>query len=319
MVSLDKSVYEGGTIVSAFLTGLHVLFYISFIIRYAIYQKIRGGVSGFPLYLTVFAGLFYIISIIASGVYFKSNEGIVANILQNTCWNIGNIISYIYLLFRLQKSFKDTDNSLTKGVKTSLIILLIIYLLFIIYSIIIGIWLIHEGQEIYRTDQVFHNAVMGYKIGLTIVDLVISISLLVIFIKKLYRIGENIYKNSMEFGVSDDKNIRNKDGSIRNSKETLFTIMSRVSILSITMIISCQIVLFFGILSWMLNGSRIMDTIYLTFKMIDSFIASVCLFMGFEFTRKWYNLWCGCCHRNVKQLCLKSIDNSMTNKGYNKL
>ena len=187
-----------------------------------------------------------------------------------------------------------------------------------------------------------------YSFGGELTDLILSISLLILFVKKLNQVTESLYilssnterdftnitrsntdtslplvlneAKTSEITPSVDTLLSNLD----NKKQNMLNVMSKIFILSTIMIIATQFALMFSILLSIFelllsdtvdNDPRYVgyvNDIFALLKIIDCFISSLVLFLYFEFTQKWYIKLCGKCHQKVKERQIRKIQNRVS-------
>ena len=106
--------------------------------------------------------------------------------------------------------------------------------------------------------------------------------------------------------------------------DRIYNVISKVTILSVILIMAAQLVMIASVISWFIKDYSnlcedniwIVFAVYDWFKIIHIFTASLCIFLGFEFTKNWYQ-YCGYkCHNKTKQYCIKKINQKMND--YNK-
>ena len=247
------------------------------------------------------------------------------------CYIAGNACCYALFTFRLYYGFKGSQYA----VKRYQIILLIICIVLYIGFGSITIWIaIHFGvgknTKLFGwNDELYYDIRTVYSSGAQTMDLILTVSLLALFITKLRQVTQNLYLLSAQNDVerltldtmSDSvSNIDTSISNLDNSKENMFNIISKIFILSITMIIFTQITLIctiiYSISLRVNNDSSVDDTklnvetldmVRVTLKIITCFTSSLCLFLYFEFTQKYYTKLCGKCHKIVKNSQVKTV------------
>ena len=220
-------------------------------------------------------------------------------------WHFGQINCYLYFLYRLYIGFQGTQHVISKKTLIISLILILIYFIFDLMFIGFIIWS-HIESNIWDKDT--------YKILFDItffvhtsIDLVLSLSLLILFVIKLKKVGESLY--------SSDNIQFIRDGSIDGFKDNIFEIISKVNILGTIMIVTSQILLI-SLVVWSsieINGTA-PDELFLFITWMYAlhvFIAPVCLLFGFDFTKKWYKFCCNCCHKKMKKYSIDIMDKKM--------
>ena len=262
------------------------------------------------------SGFFY------SGMYRNARFGYLCDILQIGCWHCGQLFCYLYLLNRLYIGLKNTIYNISIKKLTLLGILLFMYFLFFCSIVFPSImYIIHNDYSGITVSKLHSRIMIIYKIGTLLIDLILSTSLLIIFIKKLYQVSNrfriesttnlNVWNNDIDDVKSEVENLE---------KDRIYNIISKVTILSNILILVSQLVMIFSVISWVLiiyskilnTNNLIMVAIYNSFKAIHIFIASFCIFLGFECTSNWYQFCCIKCHIKTKEYCIKQINMSYT-------
>ena len=145
------------------------------------------------------------------------------------------------------------------------------------------------------------------------IDLILSISLLKIFVNKLYQVSKGLYIDEYDLLSNKSQNDDHSRQTLQHQKEHIYCVVSKVVVLGIIMIITSQLTLIFSLINWIINTDND-DTITLIYSFIKStqtFIASLSLFLGFEFMDNWYNYCCRICHKKVKQCCVNKINDKI--------
>ena len=279
-------------------------------------------VSTSMISFAILASILYALSSLFSGLYWICIIGYINNVLfkhfcdlfQIFCWHLGQVMVYFYLLIRLYMGFKGTVHSIQRSTSCSLCILLCLYLFACLIVLSELVWYIiwYSTESINDPDNFpYHDEfVYTYKSIALAVDLLLSIALLWIFINKLRKISESL--NAMidnDHDLSSNENSHN-DSALVNERKTLETqneniqtVMAKVLVLGILLVIISQIVLILSLLNWIINSvnDNIFTIIYAWLKGFHTFMASLSVFLGFEFTHNWYNCCCGPCHKIMKR------------------
>ena len=205
---------------------------------------------------------------------------------------IGNVCCYSLFLFRLVNGFRGTHYSVKRYQIIILVTFIGLYLLFGTLAIIISLYHLDNCLQYWfcLSDNAFFAIRLIYSWGTEITDLILSVLLLILFISKLKQVTK----------------------SLDDIKQNMFNIMAKIVILSTTMIVTTQITFTFSItLSTFIAIYRdtsaydpkhvnTVNQIYVILKSITCFISSLCLFLFFEFTHKWYIKICGKSHNKVR-------------------
>ena len=212
--------------------------------------------------------------------------------MKGMCYIIGNVLCYSLFLVRLVCGFKGTHYAVKRYQIIILVSFIVSYLLFGLLEVVMTIYHLDNCGKYWfcLTDKEFFAIRLTYSLGTEISDLILSVLLLILFISKLKQVTANL----------------------DNINENMFNIMAKIVILSSTMIIITQITLTCSIaLSIIITIYRdtsaydpknieTFNRIYQTLKIITCFVSSLCLFLFFEFTHKWYIKLCEKPHNKVR-------------------
>ena len=315
--------------IANFVTFFVVLIHIVMMVyRYNEYRKIRSisaymlgfGILGSVFY-DVCAGLFGISLFCRINVIHVELESLLMiNWFEALFWHFGQINAYLYLLHPLYVGFRGTQYAISKMTFTILVKLLIVYLIFCGTFVFLISLLLADGLDIFSSNIYGNLLNITNSVHLTI-DFVLSISLLLLFIQKLLKLGEKMYNiDDIEMDNLDE---HNKDEDFIRRRDQIFMVITRVSILGFIMIIASQLML---ISTTLMTTSvdkgyhSIFIYMYIWSQTIHLFIVPLCLLFGFEFTRLYYDIYCGCCHNRLKRYCIKRMDIKMTKQlQYNRI
>ena len=338
----EKEATPGFDVVFSILLGMLVICLCWFVYQYY-HTKLKISLK--CIIYGVLCCLFYMLAILFNIIYDIQNDygklTLISNILQIIFWHMGNIILYFYLLFRLRSGFMNTIYQIKQSTHIVLLVLVSIYLFFTVYLFVLGCIMVGIGERIFDKKS-FLDAVLSTKIGTLTVDLFISTSLLVIFVHKLYDVGKSKHidsKDKRDISMVPSRtqttlNAPDTDGDIesptlsaKTSKsivkeelkhDRIFVAIGKVTLLSIIMLISNQITMIMSIVSWQYADdikypkfSKHSEDIYSMAKVLDAFITSLCIFLGFGFTQFWYNLCCGFCNDKIKGCFVDKMQNDM--------
>ena len=311
-----------------FVCGI-IISLLLFIIKCIVFSKVNT-VSISMIIFAISASIFYGLSSLFQGLYWLFIIGVINHVLlEHLCdlfqiffWHLGQVMVYFYLLIRLYNGFKGTVYSIKWNISITLSILLCCYLIgcLIILSIIVWyiIWYLTIATN---TDNGLDNLPYDEELQILfksitlMVDFMLSLSLLVIFVYKLRKISE-----SLNVMIHDEYDLISNDNSNINSlliqdretlqtqNENIYNVISKVLILGVIMIISSQISLILSLVDWIRNKDTndTLTVVYSLFKGLHTLIASLSVFLGFEFTHNWYICCCGACHRHIKSCCLST-------------
>ena len=292
---------------------------VVFIIKCIKFSK-DNTVSKSMISFAVLASLCYTVSTLFLGFYWLCVIGVFnGELFENFCdlfqiffWHLGQVMVYCYLLTRLFNGFKGTIHSIEICTSIILCSLLSFYLIgcFIILGITIWYIVWFTESETHTIDNLPYITQFeyAYKSITLIVDVILSSMLLGIFVFKLYKISESL-KTMMddEYDLISN-NPSNNDtllvqdrNALQLQHENIYNVMSKVLILGIIMIAASQIVLILSLVNWAIHQSSnfLLSIIYGWFKGLHTFITSLSVFLGFEFTHNWYIYCCYRCHNKI--------------------
>ena len=183
--------------------GISLIFFISKCIAFSKINAVSRSMVGFAILASVFYGL----SSLFDGLYWMYyinlfNNELLGNLCdygQILCWHIGQLIVYCYLLNRLYKGFQGTVYLLTSRTLVLLFTLLVFYLFacLLIMGLAVRyiIWCyINSSTSVddLPLDSKFEYAYRAVTLG---IDLILSVSLLGIFVNKLCKVSKKFKRN----------------------------------------------------------------------------------------------------------------------------
>jgi len=316
----------------AVLLSILVICLVLFIVKY-IHATKHKSFSSKSVVLVISCSICYMLTmgfLIVYDHHTTSNRiGITSDILQITFWHIGNVLMYIYLLSRMYSGFKNTKYQVNITILVILVVCVLIYFLLALMLFCLGIWASVIGSEIYDNN-FFIDSVLIIKIGTLVQDIVISISILIIFIYKLYSVGKSAYKSKSIQMTEVQRNITNETDSFDDEsqynhtytkeelkQDKIFVAMSKITVLSIVIIILNHLTMILSVVSWIHTdkswkhynpkSEMITEYTYNSFKVIDCFVSSLCLYMGFFFTNNWYFIFCRCFDEHVQAMFINKM------------
>ena len=141
-----------------------------------------------------------------------------------------------------------------------------------------------------------------FAFGTEIVDLILSIYLIVVFVKKLIAVTIDLYDDG------------SPNESLLSDKQTeLLSLVTKYFILSFIATLSTQIASGIWCIYWVgyyFNNEEMQiwsgDFIWPTLIPIDCAINTICLFLIFEQNSKWYNKSCSKCHSLILECFRRS-------------
>ena len=223
------------------------------------------------------------------------------NVLGTGCWYYGQFFFYCYLLNRLDDGFKDTEYRLSNKMFSILAILLFMHFIFS------GMLMVAYISDI----SVYYSNFKTIERGCALIfDLLITSVLLIIFINKAYKVSKTIHDISWIADFEAKKEIENVE------QNRMINIMSKVTMLSIIVIVVTQLTLIVSTIDWLVTinvsdvsdyGNMIRFAANNCVKAFHIFIASLCILLGFECTHNWYQFCCNKCHNKTKEYCNERI------------
>ena len=262
---------------------------------------------------------------------------VIAGILFAICWDIGNCFVYLLFMESLKNAVMDTILAFFTKCYTVLRVFIILYLFcaltYIPYAYCMNI---NQTYALYTLSQLFS---LIDTFGTMSLDFIISISMLFHCIRKLRNGIEKVYfpdndnPNSNNALPKNDGTIfspNNYNGSIQFTSQaisvTLLSIenhslymsemitFTKISILSIIMTISTQIVLILQIIHTLIYDERnpkpyrVLNLIWTYYIMIDMILKSCFISLFFVFGDQFYQKLCGCLDLKIRICCLKRIE-----------
>ena len=282
----------------------------------------ENTVSILMITFAILASICYALSSILDGVYWVhliyfydyKFLGNLCDYIQTLFWYLGQIMVYCYLLFRLYKGFQGTLYKVKLSILVILIGLLCCYIL--VWLVIFGLMMRYILYYYNTNDATVHNLAYDnefevlYRAVTLGIDFVLSVSLLSIFINKLRKVSESlkimVESNDVlkDEALDTDPLLDNdiKDKTLANQNENIYNVMSKVLILGVIMIIASQVVLMLSLANWMMNEYQhdTLTIVYTSLKGLHTVIASLSVFLGFEFAHNWYMKCCNTCHTRIK-------------------
>ena len=277
---------------------------IIFIIKYCAFKYHgRYKVSIYSFILVILGSLTLCISGILYGIhyYLESPLHDIFDFGDTLCWHLSRIFINCYLLNRLYGDFKDTKYSI------SILTLCVLCLILAIYIIAGGVIIGKVTYEIIGNDFVIDDDERLFVMASLMIDFIMSMALLVIFIRKLSKNAQDIH--TYYAARMDLPNMDSYQNSPNNmdTKDAIAGKATKIIILSIIMIILSQIVyvsiaIYFCIILG-LDGDLIwFDTFYHFSIIIYIVFIPMILFMGFDFMNNWYKCCCRSCDKCVQDI-----------------
>ena len=222
---------------------------------------------------------------------------------MDLCWSFGTIFVYILLLKRFQKTFEHTKYDTFTSQRRNIYIFYSFCFIFVILDMI-------SKALFLRADKISTEEYSIYTLIVTIIqqliDFTLSFGLIGLFVHKLKCLNKDIeYSKSVAIYV-------NHKETYEQSQYKILNILSKVTLLSIIVIVSSQLYLLYrtsifvlasfynhdisDLEVWVLHG-------YLS---IDCVINAICIFLSFDFNNKCYTKIC--CHQSWTKLFHKTND-----------
>ena len=242
------------------------------------------------------------------------------------------IMLYLILIGRCYLTFKDTQFEITNK---TLILLSILITLSILYMIIYLVILQFNLWSI----TIINYIDGGITLFMSVNDIILNVSLLVLFINKLRELMINLGTTNDTKRVyyptptTNDNNNDNNDNNgndnesvsrtsvlLDDKQSNLITIITRHTLLSCIAIIFNQIVyLLLFVMIFLANYSTTIDYMSLvtyTFRALDNVVIVTVLFLNFSFNSRIYLKLCGYCHMGFYSYQAKSAKVKIKRKKY---
>ena len=329
--------------VVTFIVGLSggvliFIFLVNLIVNYIRYDN-RAVIPCNIMLFAILSIIMYLISNVSVGIAFSfyincSYKPVCAiphdifMAIYFISWDFGNISIYVLYFQRIYYTFNETMLSLSKKCHIILATLIILYLLssltVIMHFIIFIIGADNDGHIRFILTVIY--------VGVSwIFDFIISTIMLSNFITKLRRsiemryirenrllsVNTSLPSTSIELYTQSNSV---KSAPIMKENEAIFNIISKISILSIMLAISTQLVLISEIIYVIIvyikyiNDDNVdkyirNNEIYFHYiKILDSIMKSLNISLFFVFTNKYYQFICGNCHTKITNYCSKNVE-----------
>eukprot|EP01084_Bolivina_argentea_P046136 84946_1 len=272
---------------------------------------------------------FCIIAYVSFDVLFITNQYVikyelvtywVMSCVYGLIWEIAQLLIYVLLMLRLSHSFKDTKYAISKVINIIFIILIIMYSLSCMIYIIKAIISIDEyKQQKYiinpRYSVVFD---MSYNIGLAFFDLIISILLIALFIRKMMEVTIDLRIHQTDALVND------RISRLNQQQKFLLDITAKYFVLSFVATLWTQVVILLYLLGAIMNyfewkvAVESINAVAQLFWITDGIVNPICLYLIFEMNDKWYQRICRGCHA-FSRLCFRKCTVKTAEKKYKNL
>lgn len=210
--------------------------------------------------------------------------------LYSFFWATGTISIYILFIKRLELTFVGTRHAIPNYVYYGLYFGCALFQAqWISFAVVYYLNL----TNIITTAQFELGAAINSTVG-QIVDFALSVSIIVIFIRKLRDLSIEVRANGSDQLLNSHK--------LTQSQLKIVSSMSKVTILSIVCIVSTQcLFMFSGIMFWM--KMLTWEDIETMLLVLDAIINSICVVLNFDFASIWYRRMCCCCDYCCGKLC----------------
>ena len=247
------------------------------------------------------------------------------------CYYLSNFLIYVVLVYRVYFTFKNSVYAITKCQLTFLIFVLISDLCAIfIYVFYISTFFVRSSKDsTAETDTVL--LVLGFD---TVNDLIINITLLYLFLKKLYIIIFNLDMTSdigyggYENDVPDSPEIvsynlssfdETSNYELDEKQTNIVRLMTKTTLLTMVAAFFAQIWnVFAGVVEYRFATNELsqaelnsLAVVGLNIRDIEGVINCTVLYLMFTFNLNQYNACCGKCHASLYNNCLDQVQSNI--------
>ena len=239
----------------------------------------------------IMSGLFMAITLISKpGSHIEFDTEFVQAIL----WHFGQICNYSYLISKLYNDFNDD----VKTTRRLLSLLVYFYLIPVIFGLV---WMFveHLIKGNYHLNANDTDAGIFYIIATFIIDLLLSLSLLVIFCNKY---THKIKEYTLEIKTHQEESIKlmeNEDNTafannvteiqgIEDEREKISIASSKTLILGVTIVVLSVITYITGLFEWLFDDSIGIFIFWLIIRWFHIFGVPILLFMNLNFFNPFY-------------------------------
>ena len=229
----------------------------------------------------------------------KTSE-IFASAMYSLNWCFGQCFTYLLFIERLKYSFKGTKYELSKRYFYPFYVGIALFIIISVTAQII--WILYKQDII---PFMFYNRSGNTRnLSQCIIDWILSISLLYVFLHKLWILN-------MDLSVF---NVNEASSVVNSRQESVIKIASRLTIISCIAIFTTQFLMIYSTITFLICYKNIeckyynhnLKPIVEGFWGIDCFINCLCIFMSFAFENAeimYYSL-CRCCHQQCIKCCI---------------
>lgn len=235
-------------------------------------------------------------------------------------WSLGQCISYILFIMRLQSVFQTSAYQLSIYTKICLSIILILYVILWICVTCIPLYFLNGNQE--KDDIVeeeFRDLQLYFSFVLSSMDVIISVSMIYMFVSRLYKLLVESTTNQMsESGRTQDA-VDSPKPRLTFQQRALINVAIKVSILSLVSLISSMFTVLGRGIMYLLNGDLGLDeglgyvvvvNGHVIWLQIDTIISGICVVLFLPKTQNGYEILCCCCHKLMSRCYSKSLKQS---------
>ena len=245
---------------------------------------------------------------------------IYSSAIYSITWSLGQVFVYLLFIERLKYSFKTTKYASPKRYFYPFYIGIILFLITSITAAILSI--------LYKEDvlsKIFYSdSGNARNLAQCIIDLILSISLLYVFNKKLWKLNKDL----CIFNANDhsDRCLSINDPrphkiSLNSRQEAVIKITSKLTIITCFAICSTQFLMLYSTTTFLICGymdchfgleHNYLKPITEGLWGIDCFINCLCIYLsyGFYHAENMYYSCCGCCD----DCCIKCCNNCTQKK-----
>ena len=231
-------------------------------------------------------------------------------------WSIGQFISYLLFLDRIKSSFTGSIYQPSAATKSYLYILLTIFgIVWAIANFLPFLMYIQISDNTSIDRSLVFKVEFYCSIPVGIIDIIITISMVHIFVSRLYKLVLTQTKVDHDDFSS---NSRQEPLLLKDSHLNMIRISVKITILSVTSLLSSVVLFVFrgityfayakGIKSDAEELTGLLEALWLRF---DTIISCLCLMLFLPKTKKGFKIFCCCC----KFCCEKIMEKAVSNHG----
>eukprot|EP01084_Bolivina_argentea_P013172 24689_1 len=272
-----------------------------------------GSVAAFGLSMLVFA--------VSNTMYMSYSRrncicAITTTVAYLLLYTMSQILIYWLLIIRIYQTFHGTKYALSNHIKIPFSLLLIIFCMCGIAGTITDLYGYSCTQDIIDLKQFFVFSSM-YSFGTEVIDFIITVFLVILFIKKLLIVTTDINDNESHLFVNNEISILN------NQQKMLLNIITKFFVLTLFATLATQIdILLITIVTIIdINDdseetSLIINRMYWILRPIDCVINGICLHLMLETNDNDYRKICRGCDAYMRLCCKRIAKKSVKKKKY---